>query len=150
MLAIYHNAPEGHAGSGTSDDLNQFRIFSAAFKWTLNQVGVCRHQQTPELNNNRWLFARWRTGRKTGRDSEWQAKNVERQLIISHQEPVHASEVIITTCSLCISINELLKKKKTVLTSWFICPSILPTMSQVLLFTCRDKTPSWKWSSKLW
>lgn len=111
MLAIYHNAPEGHAGSGTSDDLNQFRIFSAAFKWTLNQVGVCWHQQTPELKNNRRLFARWRTGRKTGRDSEWQAKNVERQLIISHQEPVHASEVIITTCSLCISINELPKKK---------------------------------------
>lgn len=125
MPALYHSAPEGQAGSSTSDDLNAtnssysihpFRILSAAFKWTLNQVGsvgTCEHlswKTTSDcLSANR---TGRKTGRKTGRDSEWQGENVERQLLISHQEPVHASEVIITTCSLSIFMMNYLKKTK--------------------------------------
>lgn len=106
-------------------------------KWTLNQVGsvgTCEHLSWIITGNclsaNRTgRKTGGKTGRKTGRDSEWQGENVERRLIISYQEPVHASEVIITTCSLSISMMNYLKKNKTVLTSWFICPSILSQWS---------------------
>lgn len=75
--------PQGHAGSGTSDDLNikhgggfesKFQSFSAAFEWTSHQVGVRQCLQTPELHFNRRLFVRWQTGRKTGRSAEWQGR----------------------------------------------------------------------------
>lgn len=98
----------------SSYSIHPFRILSAAFKCTLDQVGsdgTCEHLSwiitSDCLSANR---TGRKTGRKTGMGSEWQGENVERQLIISHQEPVHASEVIITTCSLSISMMNYLKK----------------------------------------
>lgn len=89
MPALYHSAPEGQAGSSTSHDLNAtnssysfhpFRILSAAFKWTLNQVGPfgtceylswiitsdCLSGQDRKEDKKEGRKGQWVTGRECG------------------------------------------------------------------------------------